>query len=109
MSRPLRSSALVLLLVAVAAVFSHICVLPGHTHDGDAHHDAGHEHPGDAIHAASCDAVSATAPGIVPPALASRVAVVASVAAGERHERPIATPSVASSPPLFLLHAALLI
>jgi hypothetical protein len=108
-----RPAALVLFLIAFAAVLSHVCVLPAHAH-GDAPHDAAHdhgdrEHPGDGVHAASCEVVRAAVPGLAPPALVAPLAAVVSVTVTSAGIVEAPTPPVASSPPLFLLHAALLI
>lgn len=102
----------VLLLAAVMLV-GHICVLPihGHVEMAPGHGDEAQPHHGDeAVHASSCEALPSS--GIACPAV---LAISASVTAtsveplkqlvGRRGMPPLPTPS----PPLFLLHAALLI
>lgn len=111
--RPWKSAlSWLVFVVAALAVAGHLCVaddLPvvtgaapseGHADaDGDAH---------ETLHAASCYAVAPQfsaplpAPGLCPP----RVAVYTSVAVVARA---IHAPAPYASPPLFLLHAALLI
>jgi len=92
----------------------HVCVLPvraaglaglvGHTHG--AHDESS---AGDSVHGASCEAVRSTF-AAASPALAVRSTALVSVAthvARPRFDRLLPTP--ATSPPLFLLHASLLI
>ncbi len=105
-------------VLAITLVALHVCVLPGHVEavqaddgQGHAHGALPHErggHEGD-VHDASCDAVRVaqtvtTAAPVVThvvsfsPTPVSRIASVT---------RPLPVP--ASPPPLFLLHASLLI
>jgi len=110
-----RSSYWVLIALAMVMVLGHICALPFHAHAGaittheerQAHH--GEEGPDeDVAHVASCDAVkSAPTAGIVLVPLGS-IAVVAQEWTRQLCET-YAGAIVAGSPPLFLLHASLLI
>ena len=108
-----RFSTWLLCAVAIAAVLSHVCVLP-HAHADEPHaiaheHDDEREGSEDAVHGASCEVLRASPPP--SPVLDSTPAPVTA-----RVER--AWPAVVHapaivvrgpSPPLFLLHAALLI
>src|SRR5207247_9866507 len=111
-----RSSYWVLIALAVVMVLGHICALPFHVHAGaittheerESHHGDG-DTGEDAVHAASCDAVkSPSAAGdavvLVP---AGTVPIVTS--APVRHLVEAEASLVGPSPPLFLLHAILLI
>jgi hypothetical protein len=100
-----------LLIIAIIAVLGHICVLPVHAHAAPAEsHDSHGEEPGDhSVHTASCDALKSTSatPLIVPAATWAPLAAVEAV--GLRLFDSATSRSCAESPPLFLLHAALLI
>jgi hypothetical protein len=117
-----RLPAVLLLLVALVTAVSHVCAQPTHGH-ADVHHDhgapapvsaggGGHHHSdADAAHIASCDAIGARAVSLLP---AMPTTVVASPrfeeavgASGRTATAPMRPSGV--SPPLFLLHAALLI
>ena len=101
-----------LLVLSVAVLMGHICVLPGHVHtdtparqtDGDHPHDADQ-----AVHAASCEAVRPAWTGC-PIVLAPSVGAVTAtlVAPSKTWISSSRSPSV-KSPPLFLLHASLLL
>jgi hypothetical protein len=95
-------------------VLSHVCALPvhaaglgtlvGHTHG--AHDESS---AGDSVHGASCEAVRSTftvAPPVLPATSSAPVLVITRVV-----PRPLdrLLSAVATSPPLFLLHASLLI
>jgi len=103
-----------LFAVAIAAVLSHVCVLPhahaaepaaAETHDHDEPGDAA----GDAVHGASCDVVR-TAP-------TQLAALCCASGRGAPRVEPTAhlvvhAPALVArgpSPPLFILHASLLI
>jgi hypothetical protein len=110
-TRTHRFVPLALLIVAIIAVLGHVCVLPVHAHILPVEHHGSHgDGPADdSVHTASCDALKSTSatPSIVPAATWSPLVVVA-------HVRPRlfdTSPATAhaESPPLFLLHAALLI
>jgi hypothetical protein len=99
-----------LLVVAIIAVLGHVCVLPVHAHSVPAEDHGSHgDTTADSVHTASCDALkSASAtPSIVPDATSTPVVVIEE---GARHLVDTARTSGRSeSPPLFLLHASLLI
>ena len=106
-----------LVAIAVVMVLGHICALPFHAHAGviTTHSEERDSHHGDAdpnedvIHAASCDAAKA------PPAadgvtVLVPVGVVPLVISSTGLHLVEADASIlVGSPPLFLLHAALLI
>jgi len=107
-----RLSTWLLFAVAIAAVLSHVCVLP-HAH-ADEPVASAHEHDepdaaDDALHGASCEVLRASAP--TRPVLDFAPAPVTPYLA--RASRIVArAPAIAArgpSPPLFLLYAALLI
>jgi hypothetical protein len=115
LSDGIRVSKWLVLLVAIAAVLSHVCVLP-HAHAEEPVATTTHDHePGgdaaddDAVHGASCD-VLRTAP-------TQRSVLDCTAVRFAPHVEPAVqlvarTPAVVSrgpSPPLFLLHASLLI
>ena len=103
-----------LIVMGLIVILSHVCALPvhaagfatlaGHTHGA-------HDEPSadDAVHGASCEAVRSTfaAP---PPMLSTTPATPAPVVT-HIVQRPLERPrsAVTTSPPLFLLHASLLI
>ena len=105
-----------LCLVLVSAVLGHVCVLPAHSHALPARHaDHDHnDHADDAVHEASCQAIATPSPvTIVAPA-----SVDMSTAEEPAVEPLLVTtaailqlPAVKTrrGPPLFLLHASLLI
>ena len=101
-----------LFVLSVAVLMGHICVLPGHVH-ADTHatqRDGDHPHNADeAVHAASCEAVRSAWVGC-PIVLAPSVGAVTAtlVAPPKTWISSSRSPSV-KSPPLFLLHASLLI
>src|SRR5262245_13466261 len=102
--------------MALIAVVSHVCVLPTHAHAesiGAAvdHHETADDHGrGESLHAASCEAAANTGGNVPLPvpgtvdrvphsrAVYVRISVVTTDAA-----------LCSKSPPLFLLHASLLI
>ena len=109
---------LLFVLVALAAIAAHVCVLPGHVHAtpvGATGHDhtepASDDHPAaDGVHAASCEALrpAATVPAAACLASAPSSTVPVDIAPGAV-DRAANRPSPASSPPLYLAHRALLI
>lgn len=115
MKAPLRLSWL-LVAIAVLMVLGHICAEPFHahagvvtTHEGPESH-AGAPESSDAIHAASCDAVKAPSSPDAPLAVLVPVGAVPVLAALPVRQLVEAYAAiVVGSPPLFLLHAALLI
>jgi hypothetical protein len=102
-----------LLLVAFAILLSHVCARPTHAHDAVPASHTSHAHDpdteSDAVHAASCEALKPDGTSAVP--LASSHAAFdrlrLAVPAGSVTCGPVPRPT--TSPPLFLLHAALLI
>ena len=106
----------VLCLLLASAVIGHICVLPDHAHALPTRHTDhdDHNHADDAVHEASCEAVGTSAPiTILAPALADMG--VADQPAGALFlattTGSLQLPAVKTrrGPPLFLLHASLLI
>jgi len=109
----LRWSRWALVTIAVATVFGHVCALPLHVHAGtvtthDDHSGAAAEET-DAVHAGSCDAVKT--PTVTSDLLVAMAAaptpVLDSTVARLVRSKPV--PIATASPPLFLLHASLLI
>ena len=109
-----RARAWSLLAVACVVALAHVCVLPTHGHAATvapaASHDHDSHHDDEALHSASCDAVRAASVSVPTPIIPvslvaypddSRCRIPANVSS--------AAPTPAPSPPLFLLHAALLI
>jgi hypothetical protein len=110
-----RSSAMgwALLAVLTATLLGHVCVLPLHAHVAAATtHQHGHDSDAtdQAAHLGSCEAV-ASSPIVHPLAVVTGttewVASSLEAATGVTHDRVAAPPP--KSPPLFLLHASLLI
>jgi hypothetical protein len=115
--RPLTSRhgfiSVALLIVAIIAVLAHVCVLPVHAHavPVDGHGSHGADSSDNSVHAASCDALKT--------ASATSTILVATSAAAIGLDEPLSLKGHAfgahrvsahpHSPPLFLLHAALLI
>jgi hypothetical protein len=107
--RPVFSAGV--LLILVLTLVGHVCVLPLHGHGESPAHDAdtSHHGPNDSVHASSCEAVRSAAP-TAPCAVVISTSLVAPSALTIRDEvPPLSLPQPTSSPPLFLLHAALLI
>jgi len=104
-----------LIVLGAVMVLTHVCAEPFHAHAGTitAHerhdsHDGADETGHDAVHGASCDAVKAQAPSALD------VLILDAISAAPPQFTPIQivradTPAILGSPPLFLLHAALLI
>ena len=103
-----------LCLLLASAVIGHICVLPDHAHALPTRHADHDDHADDAVHEASCEAAGTSAPiTILAPALAD-VAIAEQPAVALFLATTTATlqlPAVKTrrGPPLFLLHASLLI
>ncbi len=102
-----------LLVLSVAILMGHICVLPGHAHAETPARQADGDHPYDAdesVHAASCEAVRSAWVGCPMVLVPSFGAVTAT--AVEPSKTWITSSGCLLSvkpPPLFLLHASLLI
>ena len=115
MSRTHRSPGYALLLgLGLIVVLGHVCVLPADaaglaTLVGHAH--GAHDEPSadESVHRGSCEAVRSAFTVATPILSVTPAASVRPIAHDVRRslERPL--PAVASSPPLFLLHASLLI
>jgi hypothetical protein len=105
--------AAILSIIAIIAVLGHICVLPVHAHavpvEGHGSHDD--DSSENSVHTASCDALkSASAtPTILPVATSTPLVVVEPLSPKRRAFDAAPRRALADSPPLFLLHAALLI
>jgi hypothetical protein len=100
-------------ILAVVMLLGHICVLPTHSHPETAlwHGDEAQPHDADeAVHAGSCEVLRSS--GIACPAVLAISAFIVPTA-GEPLKQLIGrsgtAPLPTASPPLFLLHAALLI
>jgi hypothetical protein len=107
-----RLSSWLLVGVAVFVVLGHVCALPVHAHAGavTTHSEDHPEHGGDeAAHGGSCEALRAStnsdAPALIPTGFVLHVVSGPKI----RLAHATLTPTPTSSPPLFLLHAALLI
>lgn len=105
------AGALVILVIAVIAVLGHICMLPVHAHavpvEGHGSHDE--DSAGHSVHTASCDAIKTTpsAAALIPGLAATSLPVVTATSCPlQSAPHPVVR---AKSPPLFLLHTALLI
>jgi hypothetical protein len=104
---------LTVLLLAVVMLVGHICVLPIHSHveASPSHGDEAQPHDADdAVHAGSCEALRSS--GTACPPLLTISAFVVPTAVYPLNEwvsRGSISPRPTASPPIFLLHAALLI
>jgi hypothetical protein len=115
MGRTYRSPGYSLLLaLGLFVVLGHVCALPvdatglatlvGHTHG--AHDESSAD---DALHGASCEAVRSTFPAPPPVLAATPTTPVYLVTQIVPRSLVRLLPAFAPSPPLFLLHASLLI
>ena len=103
-----------LLGLGLFVILSHVCALPVHAAGFDTllgHTDAAHnaQSTGESVHGGSCDVVRsafAVHPPVVPVAQAVSVTVVTRLVRPSLEHLLL---TVATSPPLFLLHASLLI
>ena len=101
------------LLLAVVMLLGHICVLPTHRHVETApgHGDEAQPHDaGVAVHAGSCEVLRPS--GIACPAVVAISAFIVPTPGEPLKQlsgRGGTSPLPTGSPPLFLLHAALLI
>jgi hypothetical protein len=100
-----------LLLLLAFTLVGHICALPhGDDHHAAVPHDSGgHDHDADAVHVASCDGVRSTPPSCPCAPQVTTLLDVEAVASRVARLAVPHRPRPWSSPPLFLLHAALLI
>ena len=104
-----------LIVLGSVMVLTHVCAEPFHAHAGTitAHeghdtHDGADETGHDAVHAASCDAVKAQSPAALDMLILDAISAVTPEFTPIHIVR-ADTPAILGSPPLFLLHAALLI
>src|SRR5262245_34358799 len=118
-----RPAALALLVIALVATLGHVCVLHVHAGHGNHGHDPiasghtdseSHDHDspeGSGVHVASCDVVgtSSAASPSMPPAWVVARAGIPTVSDHRIPEVVAKVRATGTSPPLFLLHAALLI
>jgi hypothetical protein len=101
-----------LLVLSVVMLTGHICVLPthGHVEAAPSHADAEHSHDVDeSMHAASCEALPSSWITCQAVLTISASAVSVYVEPTNRSVSRGISPLPTISPPLFLLHAALLI
>ena len=107
-----RLSSWLLVGVAVFVVLGHVCALPVHVHAGAVTtHSKDHPERGadEAAHGGSCEALR-TSSSFDSPALVPTGFVLPVISCSETGRiRATLSPASTSSPPLFLLHAALLI
>jgi hypothetical protein len=102
-----------LLIIAIIAVLGHVCVLPVHAHavpvEGHGSHDD--DSSENSVHTASCDALkgASATPSILPAATSMPLVAVEPLSLKRRAGDVAPARAHADSPPLFLLHAALLI
>jgi len=97
-------SVIMLALLALTLV-GHVCVLPLHGHPAtEDHHDAG-----DSVHGASCEVLRSTPSLPSCPIVDTAPIVDGPVETCAGRLQVFSTPFSVHSPPLFLLHAALLI
>src|SRR5215471_2691475 len=105
-----RASSIFLVAIAILVVMGHICAGPFHAHAGTVTtHSEDHPERGsdEAAHGGSCEALKTT-PSIDLPALpAARLDALPLSAILTAIAWPLPRPG--TSPPLFLLHAVLLI
>ena len=100
-----------LVALSLTLLVGHICVLPTHLHAAvPAHADAEHSHEAGEVHAASCEAVRSSGAafplGLAP---AVHVTMATFIDYSKSQVSCSGLPQSLKSPPLFLLHAALLI
>ena len=99
-----------MLLLLAFTLVGHICALPHGDDHALPHESTQHDHDGgDGLHVASCEGVRSTPPS--SPCTPQVTMLLNMDAAAPRVSRLslIRRPQPSSSPPLFLLHAALLI
>jgi len=98
-------------LVGVSLMLAHVCALPAEAVTATSH-EAADEHSShdESLHAGSCEVAvtSTSATSMVPSAIMERLH---SAPSGSSYSvaRDVASTAAPPSPPLFLLHAALLI
>jgi hypothetical protein len=105
-------SSWVLVGVAIFVVFGHICAAPFHAHAGAVTtHSEDHPERGsdDAAHGGSCEALRADSNLETPALLPTGIVLLLIGDLGRHPALATPAPAPATSPPLFLLHASLLI
>src|SRR5262249_33813398 len=109
---PHRASAPFLVAIAVFVVLGHICAAPFHAHAG-ALTTHSEDHPeggsGEAAHGGSCEALKTTSNVDLPLLPSARIEIVFPFELFGRPTIAASVPAPDTSPPLFLLHATLLI
>jgi len=109
---PGRFSSWLLVGVAIFVVLGHVCATPFHVHAGavTTHSEDHPEHESDdGAHGGSCEALRTTA-NLDVPALPPASITLVPFSDFRKTSAPTTEPPVStSSPPLFLLHASLLI
>lgn len=99
----------IVLVVALLATLSHVCVLPLDTHTVAADTD---DHDGNAFHAASCEALqspSAPTPGRTATVVATVPVRPEHLCSVDLRRAVDSVPTLRGSPPLYLRYSALLI
>jgi hypothetical protein len=107
-----RVSPWFLLTLAIFVILGHICAAPVHVHAGTVttHNEDNPEHGGDeAAHGGSCETLRADFSFDVPALIPTGAILPVGPGFRDRPRYTALTPAAASSPPLFLLHASLLI
>src|SRR2546427_3269747 len=107
-----RLSSWLLVGVAIFVVLGHICASPIHAHAGAVTtHSEDHPESGsdEAAHGGSCEALRADSDVDAPALLPTGIVLPVLGALETLRAHPTSAPAPTSSPPLFLLHAALLI
>jgi hypothetical protein len=107
-----RLSSCLLVGVAIFVVLGHICAAPIHAHAGAVTtHSEDHPESGsdEAVHGGSCEALRADSHVNVPAPHPTGMVLPVIGDLERLRAHPTSTPAPTSSPPLFLLHAALLI
>lgn len=105
-----RAWSIFLVAIATLVVMSHICAGPFHAHAGTVTtHSEDHPERGsdEAAHGGSCEALRASLNIDLPALPGARLDVLPLAAILTAIARPVPAPD--ASPPLFLLHAVLLI
>jgi hypothetical protein len=103
-----------LLGLGLFVILGHVCALPAHAAGLDVvprHTDATHHEPSadESVHGGSCEAVRSTFAAQPPVAPVARAVSVTVVPRLTRPSPERVLQAAATSPPLFLLHASLLI
>jgi hypothetical protein len=99
------------LLAAILAVVGHVCVVPLHAHATPVGGHGSHDHDADdhSVHTASCEALKSSSPVVVTTLVVALTPLRAGPTLVRHAYDDVAVVTGVPSPPLFLLHAALLI